>query len=79
MDSTMVTLEDRELTAVRGGYGYGGCGFGEGGYSGCGYGEGGFGFPRFGWGGFGLGLDDDCGVETDLDMRGYGCYSGCGW
>ena len=74
MDSTLVTLEDRDLSAVRGGWGHGGWGHGGWGF---GYRH----FHRFGWGGFGggLDLDDDCGVETDFDMRsGVGCYGGFG-
>ncbi len=61
MDKALLTLEDRELSAVSGGGG--GCGLGEGlgGFGGCGLGEG---FGE-GFGGFG---DTDCGVETDLDV-----------
>lgn len=83
MNNTLVTLEDRELSAVRGGdegcggYGVSGCGGGYGGY-GFGFHRFGFGFHRFGFGGFGLG-DDDCGAETDFDIRpSLSCDTGCG-
>ena len=77
MNNTLVTLEDRELSAVRGGWGRD---FGCGGYAngGCGNGgddDGGYGLRRFGWGfrsfgfsGYGFG-DGGYGAERDYDIR----------